>query len=107
MDIKNVADSLLNRLIAFASAYIGVGVVVFHIIEDFGWIDSLYFVVVTLGTVGYGDLAPKTEFGRVFTVFYIIFGIGVFVAFAKAILARALNRRQARVKARKKNQKKK
>jgi voltage-gated potassium channel len=34
--------------------------------------DSVYFVIVTLGTVGYGDEIPMTEFGRV-VVLIIIF----------------------------------
>jgi hypothetical protein len=34
--------------------------------------DSVYFVIVTLGTVGYGDEIPTTEFGRV-VVLIIIF----------------------------------
>lgn len=37
--------------------------------------DSLYFVVVTLFTVGYGDLQPETNFGRTIVLFIIIFTI--------------------------------
>lgn len=57
-----------------------------------GWplLNSAYFSVVTIATVGYGDLAPKTALGKAFTIFYIFAGIGVFVAavsaFAKAAL---------------------
>ena len=37
--------------------------------------DSLYFVIVTLLTVGYGDEYPKTAFGKVLVLFIIIFTI--------------------------------
>lgn len=49
-----------------------------------GWsvVDSFYFSVVTLATVGYGDLAPKTVGGKLVTIVYIFVGIGVFVAVA-------------------------
>jgi len=37
--------------------------------------DSLYFVVVTLFTVGYGDFYPDTIFGRTIVMFIIVFTI--------------------------------
>ena len=50
----------------------------------------MYFSVVTIATVGYGDLAPQTAIGKIFTICYIFAGIGIFVsavtAFAHAVL---------------------
>jgi len=40
-------------------------------------LDSIYFSIVTLTTVGYGDLAPQTDTGRIFGFFYVLFGLGV------------------------------
>jgi hypothetical protein len=37
--------------------------------------DSVYFVIVSLATVGYGDEIPQTEFGRVIVLFIIFFTI--------------------------------
>lgn len=44
-----------------------------------GWsrLDCLYFETVTMTTVGYGDFAPTTDESKVFTIFYIIFGIAI------------------------------
>gem|GEM_PF-2128974 len=48
--------------------------------------DALYFVVVTIATVGYGDIAPATGAGRLIAVLIIIGGVGTFVSvFATAV----------------------
>jgi voltage-gated potassium channel Kch len=44
-------------------------------------LDSLYFRVVTLTTVGYGDLSPQTSIGKIFTMIYIILGLGILSSF--------------------------
>jgi hypothetical protein len=40
-------------------------------------VDALYFSVVTLTTVGYGDFAPQTDLGKLFTAVYVRLGIGI------------------------------
>lgn len=45
--------------------------------EPWSPVDSVYFVMVSMSTVGYGDLAPSTPVSRVFTLFFIIYGIVV------------------------------
>lgn len=42
--------------------------------------DAFYFCVVTLATVGYGDLSPTTPFAKVFTIIYIFIGLSFFVS---------------------------
>jgi hypothetical protein len=74
-------------------ATIGTGVVAYRYLEDWSWIDSLYFSVVTLATVGYGDLTPQSEEGRLFTVFYIVVGIGIFAAVINFLVKRGATRR--------------
>ena len=48
---------------------LGIGTVFYRFVEGFSWIDAYYFSVVTLATVGYGDLAPRTTAGKLFTIF--------------------------------------
>jgi voltage-gated potassium channel len=47
----------------------------YHFIEDQGYFDSLYFTVITLTTVGYGDIVPKQPAGKLFTIFLALGGI--------------------------------
>ena len=49
-----------------------------------------------LTTVGYGDLAPETTAGKLFTVFYIFTGIGLIVAFLNAVARTAVEQRDER-----------
>lgn len=49
-------------------------------VEGWSILDAFYFSVITLSTVGYGDLHPTTGLSKIFTVFYLLTGIGVFVA---------------------------
>jgi len=61
--------------------------------EGWSFLDSLYFSVVTLTTVGYGDLSPATTAGKVFTIVYIFVGLGIVLGFVNAVAERSLERR--------------
>jgi voltage-gated potassium channel Kch len=63
-------------------------------VEGWSLLDSLYFSVVTIATVGYGDLAPRTTLGKIFTIGYIFVGIGIFVSAATSIAQAAIRSRR-------------
>jgi voltage-gated potassium channel len=65
-------------LIAFF-ALIATGTFGFMVIEKKSLIDSAYFVVVTMATVGYGDIHPITQSGKIFTIILVIMGVGTFL----------------------------
>jgi voltage-gated potassium channel Kch len=50
------------------------------------WLDALYFSVITLSTVGYGDIGPTTTVSKVFTMVYILFGLSIFASFASMLV---------------------
>jgi hypothetical protein len=43
-------------------------------------IQALYYTIITISTVGYGDYVPKTDVARLFTISLIIIGVGCFLA---------------------------
>lgn len=95
---KQVAANTLNkyqfRLLALVSFFtLGLGTVVYRHIEDLSWVDSIYFSTITLTTIGYGDITPQTDAGKLFTVLYVIVGIAIIGAFANAFIRRAAIRR--------------
>jgi hypothetical protein len=72
-----------TKWIAIAAlAAIAVGTVAYTFLEHWTPIQALYFSVVTLATVGYGDLHPTSEVSELFTVAYIFLGLGILAAFA-------------------------
>jgi hypothetical protein len=76
---------------------LGVGTIVYRILEDWSWVDSLYFSTVTLTTVGFGDLAPSTDASKLFTVFYIFSGISLIGAMVNEFSKRHGRRARRRV----------
>lgn len=58
---------------------------------------ALYFSIVTMSTVGYGDIIPKTAEARLFVISIIVLGISVFAASLSAVLMPVINRRVTRL----------
>jgi hypothetical protein len=63
-----------------AALLLATGIVFYMLIEHWTFVDSLYFCVTTLTTVGFGNPAPTTDAGKLFTVFFVLSGVGMFLA---------------------------
>jgi len=74
-------DSEFRGLFWSVLALLIIGSIFYRNVEGWSWIDSFYFTVVTLTTVGYGDFSPETDIGKLFTVLYIIMGLGLLSSF--------------------------
>jgi hypothetical protein len=70
-----------RALLLLSGLILVVGVVFYTRVEHWGLLDSVYFCIVTLGTVGYGDVTPTTDLGKMFTSLYIIVGLSVIGGF--------------------------
>ena len=79
------------------------GAVGFMRIEDASLIDSIYFIVVTMATVGYGDVHPFTPLGKVFALLIIVMGVGIFLGVVANATELMLSRRERESKLEKLN----
>ncbi len=48
----------------------------YYLLEGLSFVDAIYMTITTLSTVGFGDITPQTDAGKLFTVILIIFGVG-------------------------------
>ncbi len=103
MEQKNQTTNVLDkinpqRILLVVLTVIAAGAIFYRQIEGWSWIDSVYFCVATLATVGYGDLTPTTDLGKIFTCFYILIGVGILTAgigyLARYAVQRHLDRKQ-------------
>ena len=102
-------DSEMRKPIMAAGStiliFLTIGTIVYHKLENWSWIDSLYFSTFSLTTVGYGDIAPTHESTRLFTVFYLLTGVGAVVASLGVIGERYIKRRDRIIHARQERKK--
>ncbi len=85
------------RAVAFLVVVLLVtGTIFYWRIEDWTVLDSLYFSVITLTTIGYGDLAPTTAPSKVFTIVYVLIGLGILVSFLSMVAQHAVDARVER-----------
>ncbi len=70
---------------------IGSASVFYWMVERWSFLDSVYFSVITIATVGYGDLTPQTALGKIFTIGYILCGLGLFLAAATSVADSIIN----------------
>lgn len=75
----------------FALCFI-IGVAFYHLVEGFSVVNSFYFTAMTLTTVGYGDIAPHSDAGKIFTSIFAFIGVATFLGFASAIFQASLLR---------------
>lgn len=61
------------------------GIIVFKLVEGWTWLGSLYFVIVSLLTIGLGDFVPDTLPGVVFLVSFAIVGLGLFAVLIRLV----------------------
>ena len=87
------SDPEFRALSFLVSLLVTTGTIFYWQAEGWSILDSLYFSVITLTTVGYGDLAPTTTGSRMFTVVYILLGLGVLVSFLSMVARHAIELR--------------
>ena len=82
----NYASRLRQIAVLLAAVHV-IGVGGYMLIEDWPFLDALYMTIITLGTVGYGETQPLDRNGRIFTMFFIVIGIGAFTYAISTVVA--------------------
>ena len=72
-----LADKKARPILLYAATTVLVGATIYHWLEGWGWLDSVYFTVITIATIGYGDFAPTHPASKVFTIFFVLNGVTV------------------------------
>ena len=75
-----IVSALLTLLI------VGFGTAGYMVIEGWDVLDAFYMTVITMGTVGYGEVHEISKTGRLFTILLIFFGVGFFVYLAGVVV---------------------
>ena len=101
---ENIIEKNQFRLIALSAVLVLIiGTTFYHLVEKLSWLNAWYLSVITLTTVGYGDITPKTDVGKLFTTLYVLVGIGIIVAFTSTLVKRAGKRRGEKIEEKLKN----
>ena len=87
-------DPETKALPVVAGVLVLTGTLFYWRFEDWTLIESLYFCIVTLTTVGYGDFSPTTAGTQIFTIIYILTGFGVLVALLTSVAQQFIRLKQ-------------
>lgn len=72
-----IVDRRARPVFAYVAVNIVIGTYLYHWLEGWSILDSAYFVIITLTTIGYGDFSPTTTLTKVLTIFYALNGVAI------------------------------
>ncbi len=76
-------------MLAVLAVVVATGTVGYHFLEGWPWLDAFYMTLITLTTVGFGEVHPLTDAGRLFTAALLVVGVGT-VAYGVSTIAEDL-----------------
>lgn len=86
---RALGESEFSGLLKIIALLLISGTVFYHFVEGWRFLDSLYFSVTTLTTVAYGDFHPITDIGKIFTMLYVLVGVGLMFGFIATVAREA------------------
>jgi len=98
---RGTRDPLLVRMLLFLALLAGLILLwslAFVAAEGLAFGDAVYYTVVTVATVGYGDIHPATAAGKAFAVLAILTGTGTFGGLVASVTEVLISRRERRMR---------
>ena len=86
---NGLRDAEFRAMFYWVIGLLALGTWFYARVEGWSGLDALYFSVITLTTVGYGDFSPQTPGGKLFTIFYVLIGLGIISGFIILLAERA------------------
>ena len=83
--IVKIFRSKLNTAVVLLILVLIIGVFGFKIISDFSWLDAVYMTVITVTTVGFGEVQPLDQESKLFTIILILTSV-IIVGYALKII---------------------
>ena len=80
-----VFRSKINTAIILLVVLLCIGVVGFKVMTEYSWIDALYMTVITITTVGFGEVHPLDDESKIFTIFLILASV-IIVGYALKVI---------------------
>ncbi len=72
-----IADKKARPIFIYVAANIVLGTYLYHWLEKWSLLDSAYFVIITMTTIGYGDFSPTTPATKLLTIFFALNGVAI------------------------------
>ena len=104
---RAIADPATRGLVALTVVILAGGTLFYRSAEEWSFLDAFYFSVVTLTTIGFGDLVPTTDGAKLFTIVYSLLGVGVVASFVASLAIFTRNEWDARPSHRKRRRRRK
>ena len=90
--MRRIFESKIRFAVSLIILVFITGVIGFRFLYDYSWVDALYMTIITVSTVGYGEVQPMDAYGKIFTSVFIISGLFIFGFGLSTITEHILNK---------------